>query len=208
MTRLRAFPADSRGTTAAEFALVVPIMILFLLGLIDVGRYAWEFNKSEKATQIGARWAVATDMIPSGLIDYSFAVSGGIPQGTVVPQSAFPGVTCVGGGTPASPSVSCSCPAGGQCGYATTGSATAFTVLYNRMRQINQRLLPSQIQVNYDWSGLGFAGDPNGPDVMPFVTVRLTGQQFPLLFALGRTVSLPSASYTLTLEDGQGTTSN
>ena len=87
---------DQRGATAAEFALVLPIFLLFLLGLIDVGRYSWSVNQSEKATQIGTRWAVATDLVPAGLRNenYSFAVDGGIPQGTVVGTDAFGSVTC------------------------------------------------------------------------------------------------------------------
>ncbi len=74
MTGRLSFVRDERGATAAEFAMLLPIALLFLLGLIDVGRYAWSVNQAEKATQIGARWAVATDMIPQGLYDYSFAL--------------------------------------------------------------------------------------------------------------------------------------
>ena len=55
------------GAIGAEFALVFPTLLLFLLGIIDVGRYMWSINQLEKATQIGARMAVVTDMIPGGL---------------------------------------------------------------------------------------------------------------------------------------------
>ena len=91
MTALRRFLRDTRAASAAEFALVLPLMLLFLFGIIDVGRFAWEINQAEKATQTGARWAVVTDMIPSGLASYSFATSGGIEQGTVVQPANFPG---------------------------------------------------------------------------------------------------------------------
>ena len=53
-------PRHERGSSAAEFALILPIFILFLLGMIDVGRWVWSFSELEKATQTGARWAVAT----------------------------------------------------------------------------------------------------------------------------------------------------
>ena len=83
---MRAAPIlrHERGSSAAEFALILPVFILFLLGLIDVGRWVWSFSELEKATQTGARWAVATDMIPSDLITYSFATQGNLTQGTVV----------------------------------------------------------------------------------------------------------------------------
>ena len=197
------FLRDDRGSSAAEFALILPLFLLFLLGLIDVGRFAWSFNELEKATQTGARWAVATDMIPSALITYSFAVQGGITQGTVVPLTAFPGVHCVGSaaGTP-----TCTCIA--TCNFSPAGNAAAFATLLTRMRQIYPSIPATSLNVDYDWSGIGFSGDPNGPDVSPIVTVSVKNLTFPLLFMLGTSVPLPTSRYSMTLEDGQGTVSN
>lgn len=207
MTALvRRFRGDRHGATAAEFALILPIALLFLLGLIDVGRYGWAYNQAEKATQIGARWAAATDLIPSGLVSYSYAVSSGIPQGTVVPKSAFPGIQCTSsGGT-----VSCTCKTGGTCPAAIPGTAdqAAFDRLANRMFQIWGGVGKDNIRIDYDWSGLGYSGDPTGPDVAPLITVSIQNKQFPLWFMLGNTVPLPTARYTITAEDGQGTESN
>lgn len=205
MTRIAPFIRDQRGSSAAEFALILPIFLLFLLGLIDVGRFAWSFSELEKSTQTGARWAVATDMIPNNLITYSFAVQGGITQGTVVPKSAFPGVHCVGSaaGTP-----TCTCKTGGTCAFSVTGNTAAFTNLLTRMRQIYPSIQATSLNVDYDWSGVGFSGDPNGPDVAPIVTVSVQNLQFPLLFMLGTSVPLPTSRYSMTLEDGQGTVSN
>ncbi len=47
--------------------MVLPLLILFLFGIIDVGRYMWTLNQVEKATQMGARMAVVTNMVPGGL---------------------------------------------------------------------------------------------------------------------------------------------
>ena len=49
----------------AEFALVLPVALLFLLGIVDAGRYLYEVNQLEKATQMGARFAVVTDPVAS-----------------------------------------------------------------------------------------------------------------------------------------------
>ena len=52
MSRARAFWSDSSGASASEFALVLPLMLIFLLGIMDTGFYAWQINRAEKATQI------------------------------------------------------------------------------------------------------------------------------------------------------------
>ena len=198
-------PRHERGSSAAEFALILPIFILFLLGLIDVGRWVWSFSELEKATQTGARWAVATDVIPSEMNTYSFAVNGGLTQGTVVPKTSFAGVHCVG----TSAAVACNCKSSGACGFnAATVSTTAFNTLLGRMQQIHPSIARTSLNIDYDWSGLGFSGDPNGPDVAPIVTVSVQNLRFPLLFMLGTDVSMPTSRYSMTLEDGQGTVSN
>ena len=52
--------------------MVLPLLILFLFGIIDGGRSLWEVNKAEKATQAGARVAVVTDVLDSGLRDENY----------------------------------------------------------------------------------------------------------------------------------------
>lgn len=204
MKRAFAFARDDRGASAAEFALVVPLMLLFLLGIIDVGRFIWNLNQAEKATQIGARWAVVTDIIPGGLRNYSFASSGGVAQGTVVPLAKFPGVTCN--------ATTCTCKTGGTCSFSLTRAASPndpFPKLVGRMNEIYGGIGSANVTVDYDWSGLGYAGDPNGSDVDPLVTVRTTNVPFRPIFLVGLfEFTLPDLSYTLTLEDGAGTTSN
>ena len=197
---LHRFWADRSAGPAAEFALVVPLLILFLFGIIDVGRLMWTWNQAEKATQQGVRLAAVTNMIPSGLRDYSFAVSGSVPQGDVVPLASFPGVRCT--------STACTCAAGGACAFPLTRDATAFDALVARVARFKPDVAATNVTVDYAWSGLGFSGDPNGPDVSPLVTVSLANLTFQPLILMGLEVGLPAFSATLTMEDGLGTTSN
>jgi Flp pilus assembly pilin Flp len=198
---LRRFWQDSHGGPAAEFALVVPILILFLLGIVDVGRLMWTWNQAEKATQMGVRFAAVTNLIPSDLKTYSYAVAGSVPQGDVVPQSLFPGVTCT--------SANCTCKSGGTCPFGLTRDAATFDLLVARMHALKGDITAPRVQVDYDYSGLGFSGDPNGPDVAPLITVKLTGLTFTPIVLLGAaTINLPGFSATLSMEDGDGTNSD
>src|SRR4029079_2329055 len=55
MVMLRHLWRDERAASAAEFGLIVPILTLLLFSVIDAGRFMWEYNRAEKATQAGAR---------------------------------------------------------------------------------------------------------------------------------------------------------
>lgn len=71
------------------------------------------------------------------------------------------------------------------------------------------QIQPSNVTIEYTQSGLGYAGDPWGPDVSPIVTVQLSGLQFRPLMALAMvTVSMPEFHTSLTFEDGTGGQSN
>lgn len=211
MRPLREFLRDRTAAGAAEFALVLPLMLLFLFGIIDVGRFAWDMNQIGKAVQVGARRAVVTNAIPDGLNQnsgsvYSWSSQGGIAQGTVVPAGSFPGIYCTG----TSSSVSCNWKGTAPNGFSTNYSASAFVDLVNRMKQIDPDIDYANVRVDYDYSGLGFAGDPNGPDVVPLTKVTIQNLQFkPMtLFLFGGNITFPNISYSLTMEDGSGSESS
>lgn len=207
MSVLAKLLGDRHGSTAAEFGMVTPLLIAFLIGTIDVGRFLWECNRAEKATQMGARFAVATNMIPTGLSNYSFAVSGNLVQGDPIPSSAFGGATC----SSTAGTVTCTCNPGQTCPTLTPANAAAFTNIVNRMQLFNPSISAGNVTVAYEYSGLGFAGDPNGSDVAPLVTVKLRNLTFtPMLFRFfgSSSVALPDFSAALTLEDGIGNVSD
>ena len=192
---------DRQAASAAEFALVLPLLLIFLFGIIDAGRFMWVYNEAEKATQMGVRYAVVTDPVPSGLSSYSFSISDGIAQGTAVPTANFTSATCSSG--------SCSCVGGSFCssvGY----NSTAFNNIVARMALMYPPIGANNVQVVYQNVGLGFAGNPDGPDVSTLVTVKLNGLNFHpitcLVFAC--TIPMPNFSAALTLEDASGSVSN
>ena len=205
-TLIHKFLTDEKGM-AAEFALILPTFLLLMLGTIDIGFYAYQINAAEKATQIGARWAAVTDPVAEELKTESYVnqTINGTPvgQGDRIPLADFE-IVCTSSGT------TCTCT-GNDCligSYSRDGDA--FNLLAGRIRQIHPAIQDDNIQVVYSGSGLGFAGDPNGPDSAPLITVRLTNMDYNsiILSPLGGTVGLPDFAYSMTAEDGDGTTSN
>jgi hypothetical protein len=199
---------DRHGASAAEFALVLPLLLLMLFGIIDAARFAWEFNKAEKATQVGARVAVVTDVIPSGLATASYVGVSGLTQGDLIPASALGIVSCKS----TSGTVTCDCapPDGAApCPALGTADSTAFDRIVTRMQYMKPGINASNVRVEYRGSGLGFAGDPNGMEIAPIVTVKLTGVQFkPITSLLFLTFTMPDFRASLTSEDSSGSQSN
>ena len=189
--------ANDRAAAGAEFALVLPILLLFLGGIIDAGHYMWTINRAEKAAQMGVRMAVVTDYVASEIgDDYVGQCTPAVDAGEPIPADCYPTVSCtkVGGTT--------TCTSG-------TADGAAFDVVVNRMRAFMPEIQPDNVEITYSPSGLGYAGDPNGADLAPLVTVRLSGIDFrPLVgFALLR-FNLPEVRSSLTFEDGIGAESN
>lgn len=216
MRVLRLFLGSERGAAAAEFAMVLPVALLLLLGTIDIGRYFWTMNQLEKAVQFGTRYAVATDVVATGLNaqDYTgFDCGGGaMLAGTRLCKDALGVITCAGSGS----AVSCSCVdsalGSGSCpADSTTANAAAFNAIVNRMRVISGAVNAGNVRVRYSGSGLGYAGDPNVDDagndlseIAPIVTVEVTSFRFRSMSLLGLGITLPGFRYSQTLEDGDG----
>ena len=192
------------AAAGAEFALVAPLLVLLVLGMVDVGRFMWEVNKAEKATQLGARFAIVTTPVSTGLVEADFA-GGGLDAGDLIPAEALGAVTCT--------SSSCSCAGACSALGSTAVNATAFNAIVNRMKWVNPNIQAANVRVIYRGSGFGFAGDaPSGPERMeisPLVTVSLTGMTYqPAMSLLLADIGLPAASTTLPAEDAAGAFSN
>ena len=195
---------DQRGAIAAEFALVLPLLLLFLFGIIDVGRLMYTWNEAEKATQMGARMAVVTDMVPGGLAEMDYSTSLG--QGLVVPVTSFGQASCTKPGT----AVTCTCGTGSACPTLTPINSTAFDAIVTRMQAMLPGLTAANVAIDYTNSGLGYSGDPDGADVAPLITVRIIDMTFePLtLMVFSASFDMPEFRAGLTMEDGSGSVSN
>jgi Flp pilus assembly protein TadG len=207
MVTLRNLWRDEGAASAAEFGLIVPILTLLLFSVIDAGRFMWEYNRAEKATQAGARMAVVTTVVAGGLVTPSYVgqtYSGvTLTQGDRIPASALGTVSCT--------STACTCTGTCPTGVPGTANTTSFNAIVQRMQYMSPSIKATNVVIEYRGSGLGFAGDPDTtrPQISPLVTVKLTGMTFrPLAFLTFAAFTMPDFATTLTAEDLSGTASN
>ncbi len=58
-----------RGSTAIEYAIVLPVLLMFVLGIIDAGRLLWTYVTIYRATEAAARCAAIKAAAPD-LLDF------------------------------------------------------------------------------------------------------------------------------------------
>lgn len=90
----RRFLADDRGTSLVELAIVIPLFLLILFGLIDFGRMSAEFTMADKAMQMAARIAAVRPAACPNVPDIHRR--GTVPTGTIPPKF---GTLCSAGAT-------------------------------------------------------------------------------------------------------------
>lgn len=199
---------DQDGAVFAEFAIMLPMIVLIVFGSIDFLYAFYQWNAAAKAVEVGARIAAVSDPVAPGLNQLSSqALLNGAMPGTAMP--AFT-VTCR--------RESCTCV--GVC----TGllennfSRAAFDrIVFGRGRSACGQagsyytagmcdalpsIRPDNVVIVYKQSGLGYAGRPGGP--VPTIEVSLENMQFQFFFLnslLGLHIAMPVVRATMTAED-------
>lgn len=189
---------DTRATTAAEFALIVPAFLMLFLGIIDIAMWMWAHNRAEKATQAAVRHAAVIDYVPAGLVTTNFAAAYNIPSGNNIPVGTIAPITCGG-------------PGGATCSSFGWDGA-AYAAILARAQQQFPNLTAANLRLRYEHVGLGYAGDPNGADVSPVVTVEIVDngpdnrlfQPIFLSLFMPNGFNLTGIASSMTMEDGEG----
>ncbi len=88
-SQLRRFARASEGAAAIEFAIILPVFVMFVMGIFEGGRMMWIRNSIQTATEEAGRFAMAhTTATDAELItqaaDYFDSVSMDNPTFTVV----------------------------------------------------------------------------------------------------------------------------
>ena len=122
---------SDKGAAALEFAIIVPVLLLLVLGLMDIGRLLLVDMSLLSAAQQGARVSAMTSTTTAGATStISAAVSNSVPGGIIQLGLLSDTSTCTGG-TLAScilPVITSTC-AGNNTGTTTISAKMSFVWL-------------------------------------------------------------------------------
>lgn len=88
---MRRLADDTRGVTAVEFALALPILLLFVLGLSEMGLAVNEKMRLQSAARSGAQFALAAPTDTAGIIGAVEQASGLVAADIQVAVTTFCG---------------------------------------------------------------------------------------------------------------------
>lgn len=181
-----------RGTSAVDLALVLFAALTITVGIFDFGLATWSWFATQKATQMGVRFAVDNDPVAANFSTFNAVTALGIqaPTNLTLSQVSAFTVRCTSNGTTAT----CTCQSGtctkGGHNFTQNPSNAAFNSILNHMRTMTTRIKAENLVVDYSHVGLGFAGRP-GLQLVPQVTVSVQNMNYGF-FALDAFVPVPS----------------
>ena len=151
---------SEEGAALVEAALILPVMLLLLFGLVEISLYFWNASLAAKAAQLGARRAIVSDAVAVGP-GLDPAESEGYWDGLPPGLRCFP----AGQGASACPQFAVQCDAttgcrceGGGCRF--TYAAARLTPILRAMQAVMPSLKPENVRVGYATNGLGYVGRP------------------------------------------------
>lgn len=188
---------EERGSSAVEFAIVFMLLTVTTFGIFETSLLMLQWHRAEKATQMGARYAVVSPMAAPELADAT-GIGGSAEAGTSC-MDAMTGATLAACALSPDPVI---CQAGGCNGYGFDGDA--FEAIVEEMRKALPEIDESNVVVEYRFVGLGFVGRPGGQPLA--VTVRLQNMTFDLivlddLVGMNGQLAMPAFATTLAGED-------
>ncbi len=201
---------DDRGISSVEFVIVATVFFMMIFGIVDFSRAMWEWNAAAKATQAGVRHAVVSDIVSIDYKDFSGLSVSGVKAGDKVPLKDLGGNDIIApifcSDSDPGPGLAIGCGTSSDLSglAAAKADADAFLAIVAEMQKMNDRIEAHNVVIEYRHIGLGFAGNPIGPDVDPLVAVKLRDMQFdfvtPGLVQIF-TLNLPDFAASLTGED-------
>lgn len=93
---------QERGVATVEFAIVLPLLLLLILGVTEIGRAIVRYNVLTKAVRDGARYAAAQALLgTTGVVNVDAALQSEVANLVVYGNRAGSGTPLIGGLTTA-----------------------------------------------------------------------------------------------------------
>ena len=199
---------DRTGAVFAEFAILMPVVVIIVCGSIDFLYAFFQLNAAAKAVEIGARIAAVSDPVAAGL---NYLPNEAILNGAEL-KGPLPSFT-----------VACSdsrCSCSGTCtgiidnpfhaaamnrivyGRNATSCSNASSYYTIGMCNLLPSITPANVLIVYTQTALGYAGRPGGP--VPTITLSLRNMQFQFFFLtplFGVHIAMPPMTTTVTAQD-------
>ena len=173
------FSRDESGSTLVEFAVVMPLFLLILFGLIDFGRMGFEYVMANKAVQLATRIAVTRPPACPGVVTTNFR--GVVAVGTVPPIF---GTNCRAGAN------ICAAPATVSC-FGNVTNATVAEVWSSVDGLMPTGSTAANLHFSYSHTPeLGFLGGP----YVPMVRVEIRNLNFQFVTPLDALANLAGAT--------------
>jgi uncharacterized protein (UPF0333 family) len=194
------FLRDSEGGVTLEFTLVFPVILLVTLGTVDVAYLLFDWSMANKAAFTGARTAVISSPVASGITDVTYTATQIAQLGNWCFDSGGNNINCPSRSSTCTPNSS----SGGSCiNTSYTFDDTAFGKIFAPMQRVFPKLQRQNVQILYETNGMGFVGQPNGLVMNVKVSIQNMNHQFYFIGGLARITSLrsiPTFATTLTSE--------
>jgi len=213
---------DEGGATYLEFTVGMMTFFVILFGIIEFSFIFYQWNAATKAVQFGARLAAVSEPVASTLKTMT-GVGGSVKPGDPMPTFDFECTATTSDGSAGtctnSSAYSASAMQSIVFGRLNDGSGTSRTTcfsapvsnpLLNGMCNYFSSISSAQlVKVRYQYTGLGYAGRPGGPNhtggPVPTITVSVTGISYSFIFLNGLmgfgTATVPALYTTVTGED-------
>lgn len=135
-----------RGAAAVEFAIVFPIMLLVMFGIIEFGTLMYDQIMVTNAAREGARWGSAQS------VSLAHPVSCSDPGITSIQGSG----SCTGSGSGDACQVASNYAANTLISYQGNNNSPTVTVTCNTLGSGQNSGATIEVTVNYTFRGLGF----------------------------------------------------
>jgi len=181
MDFLRRFQRNTSGTTLVELAIVMPLLLLLIFGVLEFGRLFWITGVTQKATAIAVRLAAVRPPVCPNVPDVISAVS--VSAGGTAPRF---GTVCRTGGVCAD--------LGEQVCALNLGTATGQEIWGRVAALMPPGSTAANIRLRYSFDErIGFVGGPYSP----VVTVELINLEFQFISPLGQLAALAASDATI-----------